>query len=60
MDIAALSMSLSSAKVQMSASVSVSKKIMDQQEVQAEGLMKLMENSSVPAAPSEHIIDVKA
>lgn len=60
MDIAAMSMSLSSAKLQMSASVSVTKKIMDQQQVQAEGLMKLMEGASVPIPPSEHILDVKA
>lgn len=57
MDIAALSMQLSANKVQNSVGIAMTKKVMDQQEVEAAGLIKMMEQS---APPSEHIIDVKA
>lgn len=57
MDIAAMSMQLSAMKVQNSVGIAMTKKVMDQQQVQAEGLMKMMEQA---APPSEHIIDVKA
>ena len=60
MDIAAMSMSMSMAKVQLSAGLSVAKKAMDQQEIQAAGLIDMMEGAAVQAPPSEHIIDVKA
>lgn len=56
MDIAAISMSLSSTKLQMGVGLSVAKKAMDQQQVAADGLMKLIEVS----VPQEaHIIDIK-
>ena len=56
MDIAALSMDLSSTQIQMSAGISVAKKAMDQQETAAAGLIEMMK-TAVP--PSEHIIDIK-
>lgn len=49
MDIAAMSMSSSLAGVQQSASLSVTKKAMDTQEVEAAGLMQMLET----AAPSQ-------
>lgn len=59
MDIAAMSMSLSSAKLQMGVGVSIAKKTMDQQEVAAAGLMKMIE-ASIPQIPQEqHMLDVK-
>lgn len=60
MDIAALSMDLSSARVQMNAGIAVARKAMDQQEVQAEGLIDMMEGAAAQLPPSDHIIDVKA
>lgn len=61
MDIAAISMSLSSAKVQMAAGISVAKKSMDQQQIQADGLMKMIESSAPQVSiPQEgHILDIK-
>lgn len=56
MDIAAISMSLSSAKLQMGVGVSLAKKSMDQQQVVADGLMKMIETSIPQEA---HIIDMK-
>lgn len=56
MDIAAISMSLSSAKLQMGVGVSIAKKSMDQQQVAADGLMKMIETSIPQEA---HIIDMK-
>lgn len=60
MDIAAMSMNMSVAKVQLSAGISVAKKVMDQQEVQAAGLIDMMEGAAAQLPPSDHIIDVKA
>lgn len=56
MDIAAISMSLSSTKLQMGVGLSVAKKAMDQQQATADGLMKLIEVSIPQEA---HIIDLK-
>lgn len=56
--IAAMSMSLSSLKLQMSASVSVAKKAMNQQEVYAQGLLEM-----IPQDPQSGLgqnIDVSA
>ncbi|NNJ31188.1 YjfB family protein [Lacrimispora defluvii] len=47
MDIAAMSMQLSSSKIQQSAGLSVAKKAMDNQEVQAADLLKMMD-AAVP------------
>lgn len=63
MDIAAMSMSLSSAKLAMSVSTSVAKKAMESAEVTAAGLNKMLEavEQISPDIPVEqHIIDVKA
>lgn len=58
MDIAAMSMDLSAAKLQMNVSLSMSKKVMDLQEVQAEGLMEMLPPSLSPEVGQ--IINVKA
>lgn len=49
MDIALMSMALSQGKVQQQASVSVMKKAMDQAQVGAEGLNKMMASADVAA-----------
>ncbi|MDF2888830.1 MAG: hypothetical protein K0R23_3215 [Lacrimispora sp.] len=49
MDIAAMSMQFSSAKIQQSAGLSVTKKAMDNQEAQASDLLKMMD----AAAPNQ-------
>ena len=56
MDIAAMSMELSSMKLQNNVGIAVAKKAMDQQEVQASGLMEMIQQA---APPSDHIIDIK-
>lgn len=58
MDIAAMSMSLSSSKLQMQAGLAVTKKAMDVQEVVAGNMIDMLEQAAPPQ--SEHIIDVKA
>ncbi|MBW4844667.1 MAG: YjfB family protein [Lachnospiraceae bacterium] len=45
MDIGAMSMEMSLARVQQSAGISVAKKAMDSQEVAAEGLLKMAETA---------------
>jgi len=45
MDIGAMSMEMSLARVQQSAGISVAKKAMDSQEVAAEGLLKMAEEA---------------
>ena len=56
MDIAALSMEMSQARVQQSAEISVMKKAMDAQEASMNQLVESME----AAAPApEHILDVR-
>lgn len=56
MDIAAVSMQMSSTQLQMSAGISVAKKAMDQQETEAAGLIEMLK-TAVP--PSDHVIDIK-
>ena len=63
MDIGAMSMEMSLARVQQSAGISVAKKAMDFQEVAAEGLLKMVETaipSQVPANGIGQIVDIKA
>lgn len=59
MDIAALSMSLSSMKVQNGVALAMTKKVMNQQEVQAAGLMEMLDQAVPPTPPSQHAIDLK-
>jgi hypothetical protein len=65
MDIAALSMALSQMSVRQEASVSIMKKTMDQAESNGEGVVKMLQDSSVKAMEQSvrpHIgrsIDVK-
>ncbi|MGD9559404.1 MAG: YjfB family protein [Oscillospiraceae bacterium] len=57
MDIAAMSMALSQAKVAQQASVSVTKKAMDLAEVQMQGIVDMMQQ----AAPAfGHQLDIRA
>ncbi|MEG0369371.1 MAG: YjfB family protein [Hungatella sp.] len=56
MDIAAMSISLNSTKLQMAVGVSMTKKVMDQQQIDAANLLKMMDQA---APPSEHIIDMQ-
>lgn len=59
MDIAALSMSLGSAKVMQQANISMMKKTMDLQQTQMESLISTIQ--STPAAPSfGHILNARA
>lgn len=63
MDIAAMSMELSSARLQQSAGISVVKKAMSSQEAEAAGLMKMMDASATGHVPSDgvgQIVDVSA
>lgn len=56
MDIAALSMDMSAMRLQMNVGTSVAKKAMDQQEIQAQGLMEMM-----PSDPNlGRLIDTQA
>ena len=56
MDIAALSIAMSQSRVQQAANISVMKKAMDAQEVEAAQLIETMQ-AAAPA--SEHIIDIR-
>lgn len=58
--IAAMSMNMSAAKLQMNVGVSLTKKVMDTQEVQAAGLLEMMDaaSSSIPAGDLGQILDV--
>ncbi|WP_124066891.1 YjfB family protein [Clostridium sp. E02] len=63
MDIAALSMGLSSARLQQSVSIGVTKKAMDSQEVAAAGLMNMISTArpaQVPADGLGQIVDLRA
>jgi maleate cis-trans isomerase len=63
MDIGAMSMEMSLARVQQSAGISVAKKAMDSQEVAAEGLLKMVETAILRQAPADgigQIVDTKA
>jgi len=63
MDIGAMSMEMSLARVQQSAGISVAKKAMDSQEVAAEGLLKMVETAipeQVPGNGIGEIVDTKA
>lgn len=63
MDIGAMSMEMSLARVQQSAGIGVAKKAMDSQEVAAEGLLKMMDTAiprQVPADGIGQIMDIKA
>lgn len=56
MDIAAMSMDLSAARLQMNVGVSVAKKAMDQQEIVAQGLLEM-----IPSDPClGRLIDTQA
>lgn len=57
MDIAAMSMNLSSSRLQNEVGLAMTKKAIDQQEVEAANLMKMMDSAALP--PSDHIIDLK-
>lgn len=56
MDIGALSMELSSIKLQNHVGIAVARKAMDQQEAEAAGLMEMIQQA---APPSDHMIDIK-
>lgn len=58
--IAAMSMNMSAAKLQMNVGVSLTKKVMDTQEAQAAGLLEMMDaaSSSIPAGDLGQILDV--
>ena len=63
MDIAAVSMEMSATKIQQSASLSVAKKAMDNQEQQAAGLIAMMDQAVPVQAPQSglgQVIDVRA
>ena len=63
MDIGAISMEMSLARVQQSAGISVAKKAMVSQEVAAEGLLKMVDTAipkQVPADGIGQIVDTKA
>lgn len=55
MDIGAMSMEMSLARVQQSAGISVAKKAMDSQEVAAEGLLKMAEAAIPKQMPGNGI-----
>ncbi len=62
MDIGAMSIGMSLAKVQQSAGLSVAKKAMNSQEIAAEGLLKMAEGAvsePVPADGIGQILDVR-
>lgn len=58
--IAAMSMNLSAAKLQQNVGISLAKKVMDTQEMQAAGLMKMLDaaGNSIPAGELGQILDV--
>ena len=63
MDIGAMSMEMSLARVQQSAGISVAKKAMASQEVAADGLLKMAEAASprqVPVDGIGQIVDTRA
>ena len=63
MDIGAMSMEMSLARVQQSAGISVAKKAMDSQEVAAEGLLKMVETALHEQVPGNGIglfVDTRA
>jgi hypothetical protein len=63
MDIGAMSMGMSLARVQQSAGISVAKKAMDSQEVAAEGLLKMVETAlpqQVPGNGIGQVVDTRA
>lgn len=63
MDIGAMSMEMSMARVQQSAGLSVAKKAMDSQETEAEGLIKMVETAvprQVPGNGIGQIVDARA
>ena len=63
MDIGAMSMEMSLARVQQSAGISVAKKAMDSQEVAAEGLLKMAEAALPKQIPENGIglfVDTRA
>ncbi len=63
MDIGAMSMDMSLARVQQSAGISVAKKAMDSQEVAAEGLLKMVETAIPKQMPVDgvgQIVDSRA
>lgn len=63
MDIAAVSMQLSSAQIQQSAGISVAKKAMDSQEAQAADLLKMMDAAAprqIPQSGLGQFVDVRA
>lgn len=59
MDIAAMSMSLATSRLQMSVGTSMAKKAMETAEISMEGLEKMFETVE-QVMPSENIIDVRA
>ncbi|MGL6220367.1 MAG: YjfB family protein [Lacrimispora sphenoides] len=63
MDIGAMSMEMSLARVQQSAGISIAKKAMDSQEVAAEGLLKMVETAfpkQMPVNGIGQIVNTKA
>lgn len=63
MDIGAMSMDMSLVRVQQSAGISISKKIMVAQEVEADGVLKMAEAAcpkQVPVNGIGEVIDVRA
>lgn len=62
MDIGAMSMEMSLARVQQNAGISVAKKAMDSQEVAAEGLLKMAEKAiprQIPGNGIGLIVDIR-
>ncbi|MEY8356413.1 YjfB family protein [Lachnospiraceae bacterium 54-53] len=63
MDIAAMSMGLSSARLQQSVGISVAKKAMNSQEAEAAGLIEMMDAAvpgQVPADGVGQLVDTRA
>lgn len=58
MDIGAMSMEMSLARVQQSAGISVAKKAMDSQELAAEGLLKMVEMALPEPMPGNGIGEI--
>ncbi|MCI8342175.1 MAG: putative motility protein [Firmicutes bacterium] len=58
--IAAMSMNMSAAKLQMDASVSIAKMAMNDQEIALNGLMDMVDAANISSDGMEHVIDTLA
>lgn len=59
MDIPAMSMGLAQTKLNYNVGIAMTKKVMDNQEVMAAGLLQMMEQADVQPS-SDHILDIRA